>query len=239
MIQRTRGIVLKQIKYSETSIVARIFTREYGLLAFMVPGVRTSKSRLNKASLFQPMTILELDLYYKETAGLMRLKEYRSMYLYKTLPFDAVKLSVGFFFVDVLNHVIHEHEPNPILYDFASEAFIYLDRAESNLSLMPHRFLLELSSYLGFYPDNNFDNEQNLFDLNEGRFVSTPLRIVEALSLDLSAVLFTFLSEPAMNHSFTADQRKQLLHALLTYFRIHIPNFGELKSVRVLEEIFR
>src|SRR5688500_13994232 len=98
MLQKTEGIVLRTIKYSETSVVTNIYTRHFGLLSFIVPGVRTSKAKRNKAGMLQPMNMLDLDIYFKETQNLLRLKDYRTNYLYQSLPFDMIKTSVGFFY---------------------------------------------------------------------------------------------------------------------------------------------
>ena len=237
MLEKTEGIVLRTIKFSETSVVTHIYTRHFGLLSFIVPGVRTSKAKRNKAGMLQPMNMLEMDIYHKETANLLRLKDYRNNYLYQSMPFDMVKTSIGFFYTDVLNHVIKEHEPNETLFLFITHAYMELDQATGNFSLMPLRFLLKLSSYLGFYPDNNYAASRNMFDLNEGAFTEAPTRLVESMPQDLSELFHRFLSSPDASHAFTHEQRRQLLDYMLRYYKLHVSGFGEMKSIRVLGEL--
>ena len=237
MLQKTEGIVLRSIKYSETSLIVHIYTRAFGLLSFIVPGVRTAKAKRNKAGMLQPMSMLEMDIYHKETQNLLRLKDYRNTYTYHALPFDMVKTSIGFFYLDILTHVIKEHEPNERLFLFIAHAFVELDQASGNLALMPHRFMLNLSALLGFSPDNNYSRERNLFDLAEGVFVNMPLRLVDSMPPDFSELFHRFLTLPDAPHPFTHDQRKQLLDFLLQYYQLHVSGFGRLKSVRVLEEV--
>lgn len=237
MLQKTEGIVLRTIKYSETSVVTHIYTRHFGLLSFIVPGVRTSKAKRNKAGMLQPMSMLEMDIYHKETANLLRLKDYRNNYLYQSLPFEMVKTTIGFFYTDVLNHVIREHEPNEPLYIFIAHAYVELDQAKSNLGLMPQRFLLKLSSLLGFYPENNYSEQRNIFDMNEGTFVDVPQRLNAGMTQELSQVFHRFLSNPDAQHAFTHEQRRQLLENMLLYYKLQLSGFGEMKSIRVLEDI--
>lgn len=237
MLQKTEGIVLRSIKYSETSLIVHIYTRLFGLLSFIVPGVRTSKAKRNKAGMLQPMSILEMDIYHKETQNLLRLKDYRNSYLYQALPFDVVKTTIGFFYTDILTHVIKEHEPNEQLYLFIVHAYMELDQAKNNLALMPQRFLIKLSAHLGFYPDNNFSRERNLFDLSEGAFVKHPTGLVQSMPEDFSELFNRFLTLPDSPHAFTHEQRKQLLDYLLRYYQLHVSGFGNMKSVRVLEDV--
>ena len=237
MLQKTEGIVFKTIKYSETSVVTHIYTRDFGLLSFIVPGVRSSKAKRNKAGMLQPMSMLEMDIYHKDTANLLRLKDYRSNYLYQSLPFDVVKTTVGFFYTDILTHVIKEQEPNASLYQFIVHAYVELDQAKSNLALMPQRFLLKLSMHLGFQPENNYSEHRNLFDMSEGLFVEVPVQIMYGMPQDVSHVFHQFLSNPDASHAFTHEQRRQLLTYMLQYYKLHVSNFGDMKSIKVLEEV--
>jgi len=237
MLQKTEGIVFRTIKYSETSVVTHIYTRHFGLLSFIVPGVRTSKAKRNKAGMLQPMSMLEMDIYHKETANLLRLKDYRNNYLYQSLPFDVVKTTIGFFYTDILTHVIREQEPNEALYLFIVHAYVELDQANGNLALMPQRFLLKLSTHLGFQPENNYSPDRNLFDMSEGSFSNVPVRLMSGMPQDVSLVFHRFLSDPDSPLAFTHEQRRQLLSYMLEYYKLHVSNFGDMKSVRVLEDV--
>ena len=64
VLQKTQGIVLRSLRYGETSLISHIFTRANGVQSFMVQGVRTSSQRSNKAALLQPASLLELVVYH-------------------------------------------------------------------------------------------------------------------------------------------------------------------------------
>ena len=53
MYHKTRAIVLHCIKYSETSVIAKIYTEKLGMQSYMVKGVRAAKSK-SKAAMLQP-----------------------------------------------------------------------------------------------------------------------------------------------------------------------------------------
>ena len=57
MTHKTRGIVLRSIKYGETSLVVTVFTELFGIQTYMVNGVRSSKSA--RSVFFQPAAILD------------------------------------------------------------------------------------------------------------------------------------------------------------------------------------
>lgn len=232
MLVKTPGIVLHTLKYSETSIVSRIYTRELGLQSYMVNGVRGSKG--NKAALFRPGNILELVSYFKrEHKGLQRLKEYNYGIIYQQLPFNIIKSSLALFLIEILNKVLNEEEAHPDLYDFIEGSFAKLDSTENGLSIFHIRFLLMLAMQLGFHPDENYSPHQPYLDLQEGICLAEPPMHHFYLEPRLTACFFNQLEAPAL----VAAERRQLLDKLLQYFALHIDNFGEIRSLEVLSEV--
>ena len=91
MIQKTRGIVLRMIKFGETSVVVLIYTESFGIQSYLVNGVRTSKKSSAKANHFQPGSILELVVYHNDLKNLQRLREFKWHYLYRQHIFRCQK----------------------------------------------------------------------------------------------------------------------------------------------------
>ena len=123
MIHQTRGIVFKTIKYSETSVISKIYTEKFGLQSYLINGVRSEKSKI-KAGLLQTMSILDMQVYYRENKNLNRVKEITAAYVFQSLPFDALKRSAGLFVMDVLNKCIREQESNEDLFQFTQNLLI-------------------------------------------------------------------------------------------------------------------
>src|SRR5882724_1588536 len=130
MVQSTKGIVLRTVKYGETSVIVSIYTELFGIQSYIVNGVRTSsKKGANKASFFQPAAILDLVVYHNELKNLQRIKEFRWSYLYKHIFFDILKNSVAVFIVELLQKTLKQPESNPELFYFIEDAFLHLDDA--------------------------------------------------------------------------------------------------------------
>ena len=117
MLKRTRGIVLGHIKYKESSIIVKVFTEEFGSSSFIVNGVRSSKSK-GKAALYQPLTLLDLVIYYKESKELMRISEAKMASSFSEIPFDPVKRTIGMFLTEFLSKTLREEQANRSLFEF-------------------------------------------------------------------------------------------------------------------------
>jgi len=171
MVRSTKGIVLKSIKYGESSLIVKIFTRELGTQSYIVNGVRKSRGK-QKASLFKPLTLLELEVYHKDTPNLKRIKECRNYNIYQTIPFEITRSSIGIYISEVLYKSLKSDQAQEPLYDMIEESLLKLDTDDADLTHFPISFMIRLSEKLGFGPLDNRNNENSLFDLLEGRFCS-------------------------------------------------------------------
>lgn len=238
MLQRTRGIFLHKLNYSETSVIARIYTEAFGLQAFMIRGVRKRKARF-APGLLQPLSLLELVVYYKEKNQLQNVKELRSAEPYTSLPYDIKKSMVAVFINEVLNKTLKEEEANPGLFEFLFSSFLYLDRLETGYANFHLMFLLKLSEYLGFYPALP-EGETGYFDLQEGEFSARLPMHPHYMNRELSALLLEFMHCGFVGIDtikLSGNRRNQFLEQLLLFYGLHVPGFGELKSHQILRSL--
>ena len=98
-------------------------------------------------------------------------------------------------------------------------------------------FLIELSRYLGVSPQNNFSAELSYFNLLEGKFSSTALLYPQGLDAQESILFSEELRKNTIVRNNSNANRKKILSILLTYYRLHIPGFNELKSLEVIREL--
>ena len=239
MLIKTRGIIFRSIKYSETSIIADIFTEEKGLRSFIISGVRSKKSRVS-ASLLQVMTLVDLVSYFREDKDLHRIKEIKVEEVYTSLPFDIVKGAVGLFMVELARKTIQESEENQKLFTFLFEAFRLLDSTENPVSNFHLSFMIELSAFLGFLPGGEYENENSIFDLEEGVFVNETPSHINHLNKEESALLNRFLNAAIWeSHTIKIDRtsRKEFLNKLLLFYRLHIEGFQKINAHQILEEV--
>jgi DNA repair protein RecO (recombination protein O) len=240
MIIKTNGIILRAVKYSETSIIADIYTREKGLRSYIVSGVRTQKAKVS-AGLMQVMSLVDLVGYEREEKGLNRIKEIKAAHVYTSLPFEVMKSSVGIFMAEVTRKVIREAEENKELFDFLFSVFQYLDETKESYANLHLSFLIELSYYLGFQAHDDNDDKNAVFDLREGVFTSETVGHPQFLSPHLSSILRGLISTNWKNShliKMTRDERRELLNELINFYRLHIDNFPEVNSLKILQEVF-
>lgn len=238
-IYTTEGIVLRSFKYKESSMIADIFTQDQGLRSYVVSGVRSKKS-IGKANTFYPLNIVELTAYPAQEDKLARIKEINYAHIYQHLNLDVIPTAVGTFLVEICRKSIKEKEPNLELYSYLKQMFMVLDSGQANLKSFHIKFLLGLSSHLGFSPYDNYSQELPIFDLQEGLFVTDKLVKSRLLSRSVSHNIHRLLITPVQDlHQLeiNSSERDHLLEGLLRFYTFHIPNFGEIKSLDVLRTI--
>ena len=228
MLQKTRGIALSYIRYRETSIIARVYTEEYGLQSYIVNSVRTARSKNNRIALFQPLTLLEMVVYYKNDRDLHRLSEVKTSYPFQSLPFDVAKSTIAMFVTEMLNKVLKEEASSPTLFRFLAESVIFLEEAQTDFENFHLAFLLKLSFFLGFGPESDREFESQL---RENSYPFLPDAETEtALNIMLRYPFGTPIK-------LARASRNDLLDALVAYYQIHIDSIGEVNSLPVLREV--
>ncbi len=237
MYHKTRGIVLHTIKYSETSVIAKIYTEKLGLQSYIVKGIRAVKSK-SKAALLQPMTLLEMEVSHRENKQLQFIKEFRRSEVYKSIPFNTVKSAVALFILEVISKSLRGHESDAGLFEFIYESFCALDKIPETDPDFPLLFLVHFSRLLGFAPHGNFSDENCFFEMSEGLFTNNQ-SLLHIMDKRESTLLNDLLSKNlfAINPAKTLrTERKTMLKNLIKYYQLHIENFS-LKSPEILEEI--
>lgn len=240
MLVNTKGIVLRTTRYRETSAIVNIYTHQLGLQTYIVNGIYSQKSK-NKMSFFQPLSLLNLVVYFRSNQKIKRIKELQWNTIFKSIPFDVKKSSIALFITEILNKSIKEEEPNEVLFDFLFSNIENLDIQKNSIANFLPFFLLELATHLGFKPLQNKTAQKPYFNLLQGQFVVDEIINKNQLSLTESELLWSLLNN-ANNDvkalKITREDRGELLKVLVRYFQCHIENFGKMKSLPILEQIF-
>lgn len=242
-LYKTKGLVLRTVKYGETSIIVTIFTELFGVQTYLVNGVRSSsKKGTGKAGLFQPAALLDLVVYHNELKQLNRIREFKWAILYQTIFSDVPKNAVALFMVELLTKCLRQPESNPELFQFTEDCFLQLDQQQGTvMANLPLFFALHLPVHFGFRMTDNHSEDESYLDLKEGQFSmehpSHPY-FLEGMQADVTSQLLKVmqpeeLEQIRLHHDF----RRQLLHQLELYYALHIPDFGTLKTLPVLREV--
>lgn len=242
-LHHTKGIVLRAVKYGETSLIVTMFTELFGVQSYMVNGVRKSSKKGNgKANLFQPAAILDMVVYHSELKQLQRIKEFRWAYLYQHILSDVKKNAISLFLVELLTKCLKQPEANPPLFSFIEDAFIHLDTCTDGVAAnFPLFFSLHLPVFFGFRFNDNYSADCCFLDLQEGDFVAHPpshSQYIDDKQAYITSQLLKVqhpdeLADIKLHH----ELRRNLLHFYETYYALHIQDFGRLRTLPVLREI--
>ena len=235
---KSKGIIFRTLKYSETSIISDIYTREKGLKSFIVSGVRTSKSG-SKAAIYQNLNIVELVANDVESDRLSRINEIRLDHHYQLVNRNVIHSAVAIFILEVCRQSIKEKECNSDLYDFLEKWLKLLDEKALFHPCLHHVFMIQLSNELGFGPLNNFSMENRYFDLAEGIFSSENINhdtISEIESISFNQLLL-YEKNPMAVLNWQKQTRDIMTNLLIKYFKYHIDGFKDLNSLEVLRNI--
>lgn len=234
----TKAIVLTSLKYGDTSLIAKVFTASDGLKSYLLKGVLSSKKGKLKTAYFQPLTQLEIVANHKNKGTLETIREAKVNFHYQTLHSQIAKNAMTQFLAEMLSNSIHEEESNQGLFEYIEASLQWLDTNDETANFHLH-FLLNLTRYLGFYPDTNNMNAI-YFDLLEGEFTNAsslnPVLTGENLIFfkKVLGINFDEIQTIKMNKA----NRQELLKSLVLYFELHLQGFRKPKSLAILNEVF-
>ena len=239
MLEKTRGIFLHYVNYSDSSVIAKIYTEKFGQQSYIVSGMRSKKSEV-RINVFQPLFLLDMEIYHKEGRGIHRLKNARLAVPFSHLPFDIGKSSQAIFLTELLMKCLKEEEANPELFDFLFHAACLLDLSEQGANNFMISFLFRLTRYLGVEPQLPPSGPFRYFDLVSASFrQNEPIhhQFMDAETTEKFTELFQCDFSELEKLSFHNHHRRILLEHLVEYYKIHLDLSGELKSLSVLKEV--
>jgi len=241
MIYTTKGIVLRTIKYGETSVIASIFTELFGIQSYIVNGVRT-QSKTSKAHFFQPSSILEMEVYHNELKNLQRIKDLKWSYLYKNILSDVIKNAVALYMIELLQKCLKQPEANTDLFNFCEDAFMQLDISGNDITAnFPIYFALQLAHFFGLRIQDDYSSERKFFEIGEGKFTKETTAhgyfLSEGISYQLSQLLKAMQPADLQEIKMNKNIRKEILAALEQYYGFHFAEFGLMKTLPVLHEL--
>ena len=236
-----QGIVLQSIRYGDTSLIVKVFTRSLGLRSYMVKGAfnRNSKSR---AALFQNLHLInyvEAGKPNKSSLGYM--KDVQLTTVYQSIPFVMNKSAILMYISELLSKTITEQEQNEPPYDFIERSMLWLDLVHQDYANLPLFFTLELTRHLGFYPKANHESGY-CFDMMEGSFSHDyPLHpyYFDAEDAQLLSQLLNAGIDETCRIPLHVSQRRSLLDGLIVFMRLHAPVMNDFHSHEVLKTVLK
>ncbi len=240
MFQRINAIVLRTIKHNDTTLVVDLYSEQNGHVALLA-SVPARKQGRKQVRTFQPLSSIEAEATNRPTARLNRIKEARATHPFQSIPANPYKTAIVLYLSEFLYRALHNETANPLLYAYLEKSMLWLDECKCNFSNFHIVFLMRLSRFLGLYPNIDEYHEGDFFDMQNACF--TPLRPMHPFFLspnDTKALPALARMNYGNMHLFRMNrqQRRQCLDTIHAYYKLHLPNFPDLKSAEVLQELF-
>ncbi len=241
-MHKTKAIILRTIKYGETSLVVTAFTEIFGVQTYMVNGVRTAKKTGLKASLYQPASLLETEVYHNEKNTLHRIREANRAVVFNQVLTDVVKNSIAVFMMELLYKLLKQPEPNPDLFYFCEDILMQLDEAPPKVAAnLPLFFSLQLCHFFGFRIDDNYSEENKILDLQEGNFCSELPHHGQFMAGENALISAEILKMQVPDEldelRINQLKRRELLAKYMEYYSLHVTDFGQMKTLMVMQEV--
>jgi len=240
MLYKTRGIVLNSLAYNDTYAITLIYTEEFGRVSYLTTQSKSRKSKAPRA-LFHPLAILDLEVEHQNLRDIQRIKEMKIHIPLIALLTDPVKSALCIFLAELIGKVIREEQTNRALFDFLLQSVQVLELTNVSPANFHLVFMIRLSRLLGFYPNSSEYQRGMYFDMRNGTFTRNRPAHIHFLPPDESAVFYNLLRMSYENMSaflFSARERQAVIRRILEYYKLHLSDFPEIKSLEVLHDVF-
>lgn len=239
MIEKVEGIVLRNIKFSDNSLIIHLFTRERGRISCMVKRARSKRTGF-APSFFHPFNFLQAEVYYNPKKEIHTLKEVCLKQSFSSFINDPNQIAVVMFLSEVLNKSIRYQHTDKQLYDFLENTIFRFNEETHSTANFHIFFMIELSKFLGFYPVNNYSVSENYFDILNAQFVSASSG-TQTMDEETSGILFKFMNLTTGNWweiPLHGELRRKMIESLLNYYTLHTGTNMDVKSLNVFAEVF-
>jgi DNA repair protein RecO (recombination protein O) len=263
MLIKTEAIILKTMKYRDTSKIVTFYTKEYGKLKGIAKGARTAKNKFGSS--LEPMTLSMLVIYKKDHRDLHLISQCDAINSFKNLTEDLDRMTTAFAVIELINQVTHDEERNPALFELLGETLSALNSSLKNYSSYFHAFQIRLATLFGYAP--NFEvcaecgnslviangEKQFAFQLARGavfcnsccmpsdtstsmRDQSNALISISAQGLQIMRRLMKAQISSLGNLEFDIHIGNQIDELLRLYLRYHFEGLKPLKSTELFQQ---
>lgn len=237
-METTKGLVIKTLKYGDTSAILRVYTEDYGTKSFLQKGYFNSKKKALRSLQF-PFAMAEFSFKTNKKSDLILPTQIVPIHAFSQLFQHPIKMMMLQFLAEIYHMVLKEEEANSRLFAFMVDQLQLFNHKDSHYADFHLVFLIELTRYLGFAPNTTHIDYQ-FFDMQEGNFIqdknATFLLNQAETKLWKQLILADFTIDS--KNQFNQAERNALTLNLLNYYRLHIPNFKEPQSLEIIKEVF-
>lgn len=265
MLTKTDAIVLKSMKYSDTSKIVTFYTRQFGKLKGIAKGARSNRSKFG-ASLETGMHV-SLMIYKKEQRELHLLSQADILSPFKRIHNELERMSAAMSVLELVDKVTHGEEEHGALFALVLETLRTIEAAPKNFVTTVFAFQLRLASLFGFAPslDRCMNCGRDLEKILAKR--SVPFQIARGgllcddcsgavtgktraktalmpgsttISLPVLKIFRRLLAskfESLTSIEYDVRTRNEINETLRLYLRYHFEDLKPLRSTRIFEQL--
>lgn len=234
----SKAIVLSSIPYSESSIICKLYTEEFGLKSYIVRSAK-KKNSPTPTSHFQPLNIIEFEAYNSIKSKLETIRTSSLILENLNLNFSIVKNAITFFVAEIIHLSLKEANPNKELFDYLfNQIHLLKNSKDEDLAEFHLYFMIQFADHLGLAPMNNYSEYEVFFDPIAGKF--TNKADAQNFNKQTSFTLHKFISQKEITNEKICKnkvERNIILEALIIFYSIHITNHSQIKSHKILTTI--
>ena len=240
MLVKTEAIVLRSLKYGESRLIIDLLTMSDGVVTVAVNMPKTQRGKL-KRQLFQPLTLLSIELDHRQNRDLQHLRDARLSVPFSSLATEPAKLGIALFLAEFLFFCLRGEEASEAMFQYVRNSILWLDGSSHGYANFHLVFMMRLSRFIGFMPNVDDYREGDYFDMRNACFVHSSPVHPDVLSPDDASHVITILR---MNYEtmhlfrLSRSERNRIVDIIITYYRLHVPSFPEMRSLSVVRELW-
>ncbi|MDR0547446.1 MAG: DNA repair protein RecO [Dysgonamonadaceae bacterium] len=240
MLHKTRAIVLHLTNYSDAYSIIQAYTEAFGPVSYLTARNKSKTTRVPQA-VFYPLSVVDLETEHQNLREIQRIKEAKAHFPLISIRDNPVKTTMCIFLAETLSKVLKDRQPDANLFQYLLQSIHILELTEKHYANFHLVFLIRLSQFTGFYPDDSGYRKGMFFDMQNGVFVPYKPFHIHFLNPDESETFYSLLRmnyENMAESAFSRQERKRILERILEYYRVHLNALAEIRSLEILHEVF-
>ena len=243
-IVKTEALLLKKIKFQDSSNIIRFYTKEQGKISVIAKGARQVKSQFR--GYLEPLNHLSIIYYNKPTRDIQLLSKVDLIHTFINNPQDLTANSYGNGILETIDKLVHHNEETQKLFEMAINILKFIDQNPAQAKEAFLLFLLKSISFLGY--GINFDNcahcEKQLeyFYFDENNPLPVCLHCAGKYFQRISPQQLSWLKKTdslAINPLFTQialpPESDKIIDFLISYAGMHFDFYPKFNSLELLK----
>ncbi len=242
-IIKTEAVVLSKLAYGDSSIIADLFTEDYGRLPVIVKGGRSSKSKIGL--LIDPINHLQVIFYQKETRELQLLSNAELLSQNSSLKDDLEKIKYAYAVIELIKNLMAEHEVNHRVFKGVVRILSIINSANEIPAISFGRFFLFFLNEIGYQfqldkcaicEGKNFSSLSLYYNFEKGLICGKCTQdTVDFYHINMELFQYLYCLKTNISaENYSIKTIKEAIYLLERHLKYHIPDFKGIQSLQIV-----